>query len=90
MRDLREEEAVRKAVDAAYMRWPRTDEAWSLLDELRAAGVDVRTLKCDVSSPESLEAALDECSDMPPIKGCLQATMVLQVSKLENTPFPLC
>ncbi|KAI1745439.1 BcPKS1, polyketide synthase [Xylaria scruposa] len=57
---------------------PRTDEARGLLEELRAEGVDVRTPKCDVSSPESLEAALNECSDMPPIKGCLQATMVLQ------------
>ncbi|TRX97451.1 hypothetical protein FHL15_001729 [Xylaria flabelliformis] len=57
---------------------PRTDEARSLLEELRTAGVDVRTPKCDVASPESLEAALNECSDMPPIKGCLQATMVLQ------------
>lgn len=28
MRGLREEEAVRKAVDAAFMRWPRTEEAW--------------------------------------------------------------
>lgn len=28
MRDVREETAVQKAVDAAYLRWPRTDEAW--------------------------------------------------------------
>lgn len=28
MRDVREEESVRKAVDAAYARWPRADEAW--------------------------------------------------------------
>lgn len=28
MRDVREELAVQKAVDAAYRRWPRTDEAW--------------------------------------------------------------
>ena len=28
MRDVREEDSVRKAVDAAYLRWPRTDEAW--------------------------------------------------------------
>ena len=28
MRDVREEDAVRKAVDAAYLRWPRTEEAW--------------------------------------------------------------
>lgn len=66
---------------------PRTDEARGMLEELRAEGVDVRTPKCDVSSPESLEAALNECSDMPPIKGCLQATMVLQVSLLDNMVF---
>jgi hypothetical protein len=28
VRDVREEEDVRKCVDAAYARWPRTDEAW--------------------------------------------------------------
>jgi len=26
--DVREEPAVQKAVDAAYARWPRADEAW--------------------------------------------------------------
>ncbi|KAI1753691.1 KR domain-containing protein [Xylaria castorea] len=62
----------------------RTDEARGLLEELRVAGVDVRTPKCDVSSPESLEAALSECLDMPPIKGGLQATMVLQDVIFEN------
>ena len=28
MRDVREEPAVEKAVNEAYRRWPRTDEAW--------------------------------------------------------------
>jgi hypothetical protein len=28
MRDVREERVVQKAVDAAYLRWPRTEEAW--------------------------------------------------------------
>ena len=28
MRDVREEPLVQRAVDAAYRRWPRTEEAW--------------------------------------------------------------
>jgi len=28
MRDVREDEDVAKAVDAAFLRWPRTEEAW--------------------------------------------------------------
>ena len=28
MRDIREEDEVRRAVDAAYMRWARAHEAW--------------------------------------------------------------
>lgn len=28
MRDVREESDVRRAVDAAYVRWSRADEAW--------------------------------------------------------------
>jgi hypothetical protein len=28
VRDVREEPDVQKAVDAAHLRWPRTDDAW--------------------------------------------------------------
>lgn len=58
---------------------PKSDAAKQLMEELRGLGVCIRAPKCDVSSVASLSDALSHCSDMPPIKGCLQATMVLQV-----------
>ncbi|KAJ2985763.1 hypothetical protein NUW58_g5359 [Xylaria curta] len=63
---------------------PKSSAAYELLTELQAAGTHVRTPRCDVSSPESLATVLSQCSDMPPIKGCLQATMVLQDNLFET------
>ena len=54
--------------------------AQDLLSELKEQGVRVMAPKCDVSSAESLSDALQMCANMPPIKGCIQGTMVLQVS----------
>ncbi|KAI1264507.1 fatty acid synthase S-acetyltransferase [Xylariaceae sp. FL1019] len=59
--------------------------ALALLDELRAAGVQVAYWACDVSSSSSLAAFLQSCaSDMPSIKGCINATMDLQDGIFEN------
>ncbi|KAG5751636.1 hypothetical protein H9Q70_005692 [Fusarium xylarioides] len=42
-------------------------------------GVNVFALKCDVSIREGVKVMLEECSrTMPPIKGCINAAMVLQ------------
>ncbi|KAI1392973.1 uncharacterized protein F4822DRAFT_441708 [Hypoxylon trugodes] len=50
-----------------------------LISRLRKRGVEVLAPKCDVSSAESLGRILEECSHtMPPIKGCINAAMVLQ------------
>lgn len=62
---------------------PTSTHAQTLVSELRMAGLEVRTPRCDVADAASLASAIASCADMPPIKGCLQATMVLQVqSKL--------
>lgn len=56
------------------------DNAIVFLDELRATGVNVATPICDISNEQSLATVLAEYSvKMPPIKGCIQASMVLQV-----------
>ncbi len=56
------------------------EEAIVFLDELRATGVNVAAPTCDISNKQSLAAVLAEYSvKMPPIKGCIQASMVLQV-----------
>lgn len=54
--------------------------AVSLVAELSALGVEVFAPKCDVSSEQDLAELLSECTrrGMPPIKGCINAAMVLQ------------
>lgn len=61
---------------------PVSHAAQILVKELEGAGVTIRAPQCDVSNSDSLVAALDQCMDMPPIKGCLQGTMVLQASNI--------
>ena len=58
---------------------PGSSAAQNLLSELIARGMKVATPRCDVSSVDSLSEALSICADVPPIKGCIQGTMVLQV-----------
>lgn len=55
-------------------------ETRAFLKDLRARGVCVATPPCDVGDASSLASALQECSKtMPPVQGCFQASMVLEV-----------
>lgn len=58
----------------------------TLANELNEMGVKVAAPPCDVSSAGALRDALARCADegMPPIKGCIQAAMVLRDSIFEN------
>ncbi|KAF5531595.1 polyketide synthase [Fusarium napiforme] len=50
-----------------------------LVAELTSRGVNIVAPKCDVSVREDVTLMLEECSrTMPPIKGCINAAMVLQ------------
>jgi NAD(P)-dependent dehydrogenase (short-subunit alcohol dehydrogenase family) len=52
-----------------------------LIDYLEGRGVEVMAPPCDVSDKILLQNTLRACtSQMPPIKGCIQAAMVLRVS----------
>jgi hypothetical protein len=57
--------------------------AQTLVDDLRSKDVTVKIPHCDVSSWESLLAAL-QVDSLPPIKGCINASMVLNVSVVFN------
>ena len=49
--------------------------------ELMDKGVQVEAPACDVTNISSLEAVLRMAKQtMPPIKGCIQSSMVLRVS----------
>ena len=55
--------------------------ALELLSELRAQGVTVEAPPCDISNLEALSTAIDNCKPtMPPIRGCVQGSMAIEVS----------
>ncbi|KAF2006636.1 putative polyketide synthase [Amniculicola lignicola CBS 123094] len=66
---------------------PRTEKAIKFVADLRREGINVRTPSCDITSVESLHTALEQCSDMPPIQGCMQSSMVLKDGVFENMSF---
>lgn len=52
-----------------------------LVKRLRSRGINVQCPPCDIACHSSLKAVLEECArTMPPVRGCIQAAMVLQVS----------
>ena len=59
---------------------PKSDAAKALLSELQSQGVHVEAPACDISQADALGLVLEQCTKtMPPIKGCVQGTMVLRV-----------
>ncbi|KAI1774512.1 hypothetical protein F4818DRAFT_64374 [Hypoxylon cercidicola] len=59
-----------------------------VISELTKRGANVVAPKCDVSSAESLAKVLEECArTMPPVKGCINAAMVLQDAVFENMTY---
>ncbi|KAL8640877.1 MAG: hypothetical protein Q9226_008697 [Calogaya cf. arnoldii] len=57
------------------------EEAMKLLKELQGNGVRVETPKCDIADIRALQDVLQQqSSNMPPIKGCFQASMALRDS----------
>jgi NADPH:quinone reductase-like Zn-dependent oxidoreductase/NAD(P)-dependent dehydrogenase (short-subunit alcohol dehydrogenase family) len=55
-------------------------EREKFVQELRAQGADVRAPMCDIADSAALKALLQDLTGMPPIKGCIQAAMVLRDS----------
>lgn len=59
----------------------QSEKGKALVQRLEQKGAQVLAPVCDISDEMSLQSALSECtSQMPPIRGCLQAAMVLRVS----------
>ncbi|KAH9996378.1 polyketide synthase PksD [Xylariaceae sp. FL0662B] len=62
-----------------------TDAAAEVVTELAKQGVTVHTPKCDTASLASLSQLLEECGrTFPPIRGCINAAMVLNDSTFDN------
>lgn len=59
----------------------KTDHDVAFIRGLQAGGVNVTAPPCDITDFTKLSSTLEHCSvSMPPIKGCIQAAMVLRVS----------
>ncbi|KAI0198168.1 KR domain-containing protein [Astrocystis sublimbata] len=59
--------------------------ALDVVDELSRRGVVMSTPKCDVASKDSLACMLREsAATLPPIRGCIVATMVLNDTLFDN------
>ena len=66
----------------------QSEAAVSLLAELESLGVRVESSPCDITNSDSLRTTLARCATtMPPVRGCLQASMVLRDSIFENMTF---
>ncbi|KAK3302820.1 polyketide synthase [Chaetomium strumarium] len=64
-----------------------SEAARGLLAELGARDVNVVAVQCDVSSESSLAGMLEECTrrGMPPVRGCINAAMVLQDAVFQDS-----
>ncbi|KAF2643547.1 putative polyketide synthase [Massarina eburnea CBS 473.64] len=62
-----------------------TDGAIDFLEEMKAMGVHVEAPACDIRDAGALREAFQSIADrMPPIKGCIQAAMVIHNALLES------
>lgn len=61
-------------------RGPVQDAAKQLVQELEATCDKIATPACDVTDSEALRDVIDKCLEtMPPVRGCIQGSMVLKV-----------
>ncbi|TLD19278.1 hypothetical protein PspLS_09761 [Pyricularia sp. CBS 133598] len=62
-----------------------SEKAQLLVKQLESSGVRTKVLACDVADEGQVEEALKDCTrDMPPIKGVVQAAMVLRDAIFEK------
>ncbi|KAF2463891.1 reducing type I polyketide synthase [Lindgomyces ingoldianus] len=64
----------------------RPGKSADLVGYLESQGVRIAAPRCDVSNTEEVAAALRSCKEdgMPPIKGCIQGSMVLRDALFEK------
>ncbi|KAI1828360.1 putative polyketide synthase [Xylaria intraflava] len=67
---------------------PQTQEAFDLLEELRKTQIRVETPRCDITNARALKEVIACCAKtMPPIKGCIQATMIMKEAIFQKLSF---
>ncbi|KAG8162587.1 hypothetical protein KVR01_008352 [Diaporthe batatas] len=64
---------------------PSSQDALDVVSDLKSKGVCMVNSPCDVTSVAELSALVQNCTaNMPPIKGCINAVMVLQDTMFRN------
>ncbi|KAI8953570.1 polyketide synthase [Xylaria longipes] len=64
---------------------PADKSAKKLVADLQQEGVNVAAPACDITDKSALENALSSClSTMPPVRGCIQASMILNDNKFSD------
>ncbi|KAL8860211.1 MAG: hypothetical protein Q9178_003475 [Gyalolechia marmorata] len=64
---------------------PKSKISAGFISELETMGVRVNAPACDITDLAALSATLSKCAEtMPPVRGVIQASMVLQDAILEN------
>ncbi|PVH93340.1 ketoacyl-synt-domain-containing protein [Periconia macrospinosa] len=67
---------------------PVSAEALCLLQELENQGVSVSAPACDIADADALHDAIFRCGqEFPPIRGCINSTMVIKDSFFERMEF---
>jgi NAD(P)-dependent dehydrogenase (short-subunit alcohol dehydrogenase family) len=62
---------------------PKTSEAKEAIAEFNTQGVCVAAPLCDATDKAAVQSMLTNCGQtMPPVKGCILASMVLNVSSV--------
>ncbi|KAL8954144.1 MAG: hypothetical protein Q9222_000027 [Ikaeria aurantiellina] len=81
-------------VEGAFRRLQKGDNMGKMVirmdstADVKARDADIATPACDITDREALRRTLDECMlTMPPIKGCIQASMVLKDSIFETMSY---
>ena len=56
------------------------ETARQMIDDMRKTGVQIEAPRCDVTDEQAVSSVLKGYGQLlPPIKGCIQASMVLKV-----------
>lgn len=66
---------------------PKSSEAREAIAQFKSQGLRVATPPCDATDENAVRSILATCgTTMPPVKGCILATMVLNVSSVSCIP----
>ncbi|KAI2086823.1 hypothetical protein LOZ36_003157 [Ophidiomyces ophidiicola] len=65
-----------------------TEPVAEMMASVESRGCSVKVFKCDVADVERLREVVEECGQtLPPVRGCIQCSMILRDGLFENMSF---